>query len=62
MKFHYNISENRILEMLHEMKAEIPQSSLNRWIHQIMACLRERLEQLMLEVIKKMRLESWSVT
>ncbi len=53
MKFHYNISENRILEMLHEMKAEIPQSSLNRWIHQIMACLRERLEQLMLEVIKK---------
>lgn len=53
MKFHYNISESRILDMLHEMKAEIPQSSLNRWIHQIMACLRERLEQLMLEVIKK---------
>lgn len=53
MKFHYNISESRILEMLHEMQAEIPQSSLNRWMHQIMACLRERLEQLMLEVIKK---------
>lgn len=53
MKFHYNISESRILEMLHEMKAEIPQSSLNRWMHQIMACLRERLEELMLEVIKK---------
>lgn len=53
MKTHYNVSENRILEMLHSMKAKFPQSLLNRWMHQIMACLRERLEGLMLEAVRK---------
>lgn len=52
MKIHYNVSENRILEMLRDMEAFMPQSSLNKWMHEIMKCLRERLQGLMLEVIK----------
>ncbi len=52
MKIHYNVSENRILEMLRDMEAFMPQSSLNKWMHEIMQCLRERLQGLMLEVIK----------
>ena len=52
MKIHYNVSENRILEMLKDMEAFMPQSSLNKWIHEVMKCLRERLQSLMLEVIK----------
>lgn len=52
MKIHYNVSENRILEMLRDMEAFMPQSSLNKWIHEVMKCLRERLQGLMLEVIK----------
>lgn len=52
MKIHYNVSENRILEMLKDMEAFMPQSSLNKWMHEIMRCLRERLQGLMLEVIK----------
>ena len=52
MKIHYNVSENRILEMLKDMEAFMPQSSLNKWIHEVMKCLRERLQGLMLEVIK----------
>ncbi len=52
MKIHYNVSENRILEMLRDMEAHMPQSSLNKWMHEIMNCLRERLQGLMLDVIK----------
>ena len=52
-KFCYNLSENRILEMLKGMKTNIPQSSLNLWMHQIMEMLRERLEPLMLESIRQ---------
>ena len=52
-KFCYNLSENRILEMLKGMKTNIPQSSLNLWVHQIMEMLRERLEPLMLEAIRQ---------
>lgn len=52
-KFRYNLSENRILDMLKGMKTNIPQSSLNLWMHQIMEMLRERLEPLILEVIRQ---------
>ena len=52
MKIHYNVSENRILEMLKDMEAFMPQSSLNKWIHEIMTGLRERLLSLMIEVVK----------
>lgn len=52
MKIHYNVSENRILEMLKDMEAFMPQSSLNKWIHEIMTGLRERLLPLMIEVVK----------
>ena len=50
---YYNLSENRILDMLKEMKTNIPQYSLNLWMHQIMEMLRERLEPLMLEAIRQ---------
>lgn len=52
-KFNYNLSENRILEMLKGMKTVVPQSSLNLWMHQIMELLRERLEPLMLAAIRQ---------
>ena len=55
MKIHYNLSENHILEMLHDMEAMFPQASLNKWMHQIMTCLRERLLALMLKVLKESR-------
>lgn len=53
MKFHYNVSENRILEMLRDMEAYLAQSSINKWMHEIMSCLRERLQALMLEAVKQ---------
>jgi len=52
-KIRYNVSESNIIEMLHDMEAFIPQSSLNKWMHQIMACLREHLLELMIEAIKQ---------
>ena len=52
-KFAYGLSENRIIEMLKSMRTRIPQSSLNLWMHQIMAHLRERLEPLILAAIKR---------
>ena len=52
-KFAFGLSENRILEMLKSMKTRIPQSSLNRWMHQIMSYLRERLEPMILEAIRQ---------
>ena len=52
-KFCYNLSENRILDMLKGMKTDMPQSFLNLWMHQIMEMLRERLEPLMLEAIRQ---------
>ena len=52
-KFAYGLSENRIIEMLKSMRTRIPQSSLNLWMQQIMAHLRERLEPLILAAIKR---------
>ena len=54
-KFNLNLSENRILSMLHGMNVNMPQSSLNNWIHQIMGMLRILLEPLMLETIRQFR-------
>lgn len=51
-KIGYNLSENRITRMLEEMGADIPQSTLNKWMHDIMALLRDRLQTCMLKVIK----------
>ena len=51
-KFGYSLSENRIIEMLTESGADIPQSTLNKWMHEIMALMRERLQSRMLDVIK----------
>ena len=52
-KFAYGLSENRIIGMLKSMKTSIPQSSLNLWMHQIMAHLRGRLEPLILAAIRE---------
>ena len=52
-KFNYNLSENRILSILKGMHVDMPQSSLNRWMHQIMELLRTNLEPLMLETIRQ---------
>ena len=51
-KFAYNLSEENLLMMLESMKCHFSQSTLNKYIHQIMAYLRVRLESLMLEVIR----------
>ena len=51
-KFAYNLSEENVIRMLESMKCHIPQSTLNKYIHQIMDYLRVRLESLMLEVIR----------
>lgn len=52
-KFALNLSENRILQMLESMQTKIPQSTLNNWMHQIMELLRQRLQHLMIESIKR---------
>ena len=51
-KFGYSLSENRIIEMLTESGADIPQSTLNKWMHGIMTLMRERLQVRMLDIIK----------
>lgn len=51
-KFALNLSENRILDMLKTMRTDLPQSSLNYWMHQIMEKLRLSLEPLMLAAVK----------
>ena len=52
-KFALNLSENRILELLKSMHTNLPQSSLNYWIHQLMEKLRTSLELLMLTAIRR---------
>lgn len=52
-KFALNLSENRILQMLESMQTKMPQSTLNNWMHQIMELLRQRLQHLMTESIKR---------
>ena len=51
-KFAYNLSEENVIRMLESMKCHFPQSTQNKYIHQIMDYLRVRLESLMLEVIR----------
>ena len=51
-KFAYNLSEENVIRMIESMKCHFPQSTLNKYIHQIMDYLRVRLESLMLEVIR----------
>ncbi len=52
MKIGYGMPENRILDMIEKMNAHIPQSSLNNWIHQIVAYLRESMQP---EMISRMK-------
>jgi hypothetical protein len=52
-KFAYNLSENRILQMLQSMQTKIPQSSLNNWMHQLMTYMRISLENLLIDAVKR---------
>lgn len=52
-KINLGLPENRILDMLNGMKCDMPQASLNKWMHQIMKRLRELLEPKMLDVIRQ---------
>ncbi len=53
MKYQYHMSEKRILKMLTTMGAKISQSSLNKWTHNILTPLRERMLPLMEEELRK---------
>ncbi|MDE6741452.1 MAG: transposase, partial [Muribaculaceae bacterium] len=55
MKFGYNIPESRILEMLVKAGCNMPQPTLNRWIHQIIEGLYGTLIPEMEKAIKKSR-------
>lgn len=47
------MSESKILEMLRQMHTDIPQSTLNGWMHDIMGIMRERLMGPMLEELRR---------
>ncbi len=53
MKFLYHMSEKRILRMLATMGAKISQSSLNKWTHNILTPVRERMMPLMENELRK---------
>ena len=52
-KIEFGLSESRILKMFKSMHADIPQSTLNKWVHKIMRRLKNALEGPMLEEIRK---------
>jgi hypothetical protein len=52
-KFELNLSENRILQLLKSMQTQLPQSTLNLWMHRVMNLMRERLDPLMCEVFRQ---------
>lgn len=52
-KIELGLSESRILEMFKSMHADIPQATLNNWMHKVMGRLREALQGPMLEEIRK---------
>lgn len=52
-KIELGLSESRILGMFKSMHADIPQATLNNWMHKVMNRLREALQGPMLEEIRK---------
>lgn len=52
-KIGYNVSENQMLEMLENMGAHIPQTTLNQDMHRIMGFLYEKLYPPCLKIIKE---------
>ncbi len=52
-KIGYGMSENRILDMIYQMSGRISQSSLNKWMHEIMTYLRKHMQPEMLELMKQ---------
>lgn len=55
MKFGYNIPESRIKDMLEKAGCTIPQPTLNRWMHAVMAGLHDLLMPEMIKAIKESR-------
>lgn len=51
-KIGYGMSESRILQMLSQMGGNIPQPTLNGWVHDIMGYLKDRLLEPMKAAIK----------
>ena len=43
-KFELNMSEQSILKMFKEMQADIPQSTLNKWMHKVLKKMRDCLD------------------
>lgn len=52
-KIGHNVSENQMLEMLEEMGAHIPQTTLNQDMHRIMGYLYDKLYPPCLKIIKE---------
>ena len=51
-KIELGLSESRILEMFRLMHADIPQATLNSWLHKVMRRLREALQEPTLKAIR----------
>ena len=51
-KIGYGMSEARILQMLTQMGGNIPQSTLNGWVHGVMGYLKDRLQAPMKDAIR----------
>lgn len=51
LKFRYNLSELKIINMLKEMGCKVKQSTLNKWMHRVMSKVREALEPWMLKEV-----------
>lgn len=52
-KIELGLSESRLLEMFKSMHADIPQATLNSWMHKVMNRLHEALQGPMLEEIRQ---------
>lgn len=52
-KFELNMSEQSILKMFREMRADIPQQTLNCWIHKVIRRVRDCLEKVLRERLRQ---------
>ena len=52
-KFELNMSEQNILRMFREMKADIPQQTLNNWMHKVVRRMRGHLERPLRERLRQ---------
>ena len=52
-KFELNMSEQNILKMFKEMNADIPQQTLNNWMHKVIRKMRDYLEKPLRERLRQ---------